>query len=105
LVFVKPKGGKVDLRALLKVLGGMGMMHILVEGGGELVAGLVEEGLADRFLFFIAPKIIGGRAAPTAVEGKGAASLVMAPVLKNINVKRFADDILIEGEAERCSRA
>jgi diaminohydroxyphosphoribosylaminopyrimidine deaminase / 5-amino-6-(5-phosphoribosylamino)uracil reductase len=80
-------------------------MHILVEGGGELVASLVKEGLADRFLFFVAPKIIGGRLAPTAVEGKGVTGLSKAPSLKNINVKRFADDILIEGEALGCSRA
>ena len=103
IIATTKKKGRVDLKDLLRTLGRMGMMHILVEGGGELVASLVEEALADRFLFFIAPKIIGGRAAPTSVEGKGLAELEKAPVLKNINVKRFADDILIEGEAIRCS--
>lgn len=98
-------GKRVDLKYLLKILAKMGMINILVEGGGELAAGLVERNLADRFLFFIAPRIIGGRTAPTSVEGDGVLKLNRAPALKNISIKRFTDDILIEGEVSRCSQA
>ena len=99
VIIVKPdrrSGGKVDLDKLLKALAKMGITNILVEGGGELIADLVKEKLVDRFLVFIAPKIIGGRDAKTAVEGSGTALIKDAFCLKNISVKRFKKDILIE---------
>ncbi|MDO8524869.1 MAG: bifunctional diaminohydroxyphosphoribosylaminopyrimidine deaminase/5-amino-6-(5-phosphoribosylamino)uracil reductase RibD, partial [Candidatus Omnitrophota bacterium] len=92
------RGRRVDLKSLLKKLGRMGMIHILVEGGGELVASLVDDRLVDEFLFFIAPKIIGGRNAVTPVEGKGVARIDQALVFNTIKVRRFEKDILIEAE-------
>ena len=52
--------GRVSLPALLKALGGLGISHILVEGGGKVVGSFVSEGLADRFICFVSPLIIGG---------------------------------------------
>lgn len=89
---------RVDLRALLKELAKREIANILVEGGGELVASLVEERLVDRFLFFIAPKIIGGRLAKTAVEGMGVDRISQATPLKFVKIKRFREDVLIEAE-------
>ena len=92
------RGGKVDLKDLLKKLGGMGMTHVLVEGGGELVAGLIEKRLVDAFLFFIAPKIIGGRDAKTSVEGDGIRRMSQAIRLNGMKIRKFRKDILIEAE-------
>lgn len=52
--------GRVSLPALLKALGGLGISHILVEGGGRVVGSFISGGLADRFICFISPLIIGG---------------------------------------------
>jgi len=71
-----------------------------VEGGGELIASLVKENLVDRFLVFIAPKIIGGRDAKTAVEGSGIENIKDALKLKNMSMKRFKEDILIEAQVQ-----
>jgi diaminohydroxyphosphoribosylaminopyrimidine deaminase/5-amino-6-(5-phosphoribosylamino)uracil reductase len=98
VLFADPRNGRVDLRDLLRKLGRMGMIDVLVEGGGELAAGLVEERLVDRFLFFLAPKIIGGRLAPTSVEGRGIRRMKDALGLEITGVKRFAEDILIEAK-------
>ena len=98
VLMVKNKNGRVDLKELLKILAKDGISHILVEGGGELTASLIEEKLVDKLLFFIAPKIIGGKSAKTPVEGSGVVKVKDALMLKNINVKRFSDDILIEAE-------
>jgi riboflavin biosynthesis protein RibD len=101
VIVVKPQTcseGKVSLKKLLTDLAKRGITNILVEGGGELIAGLVKEGLVDRFLVFIAPKIIGGRDAKTAVEGIGIKKIKDALLLKNISVKRFNEDILIDAE-------
>ena len=99
LLFSRSKNGRIDLKDLLLKLGKAGVVHLLVEGGGELAASFVEEALVDRFLFFIAPKIIGGRTAITAVEGLGVEAVKDALILKNIKVKNFAKDVLIEAEA------
>jgi len=101
VIVVKPDGRhgkKVNLNKLLAALAKRGITNILVEGGGELIAGLLKEDLVDRFLVFIAPKIIGGRDAKTAVEGNGIKLMKDALRLKNISVKRFKEDVLIEAQ-------
>jgi diaminohydroxyphosphoribosylaminopyrimidine deaminase/5-amino-6-(5-phosphoribosylamino)uracil reductase len=94
--------GRADLKKLLTSVNGMGINDVLVEGGGELASGLLEEGLVDRLLVFIAPKVIGGRDAITAVEGLGVARVADAAEFKITGVKTFSKDILIE--AQRCSQ-
>ena len=74
---------------------------ILVEGGGELIASLVQEKLVDKFLFFIAPKIIGGKNAITSVEGSGIKKITQALSLKDVTYKKFGPDLLIEGYITR----
>ena len=98
ILFCKIKDGGVDLRDLLKKLSWLGITDLLVEGGGELVASLVENKLVDQFLFFIAPMIIGGRSAKTAVEGRGVNRIREALRLKNLSMRLFDGDILIEAE-------
>ena len=98
ILSLKAKGSRVDLKALLKALAGMEMTHLLVEGGGELIWSFIEEGLVDEFLFFMAPKIIGGKDAVTAVEGNGFGRIKEAVVLKNLKIKHFKEDILIKAE-------
>jgi diaminohydroxyphosphoribosylaminopyrimidine deaminase/5-amino-6-(5-phosphoribosylamino)uracil reductase len=103
VIVVKPagrSGKRVDLKRLMMALAKRDITNILVEGGGELIAGLVEAGLVDRFLVFIAPKIIGGRDAKTAVEGSGIEKITDALGLKNMSVRRFKEDILIEAEVQ-----
>jgi diaminohydroxyphosphoribosylaminopyrimidine deaminase/5-amino-6-(5-phosphoribosylamino)uracil reductase len=52
--------GRISLKALLKELGKLGIAHVLVEGGGRVAGSFISEGLADRFVCFVAPMIIGG---------------------------------------------
>lgn len=52
--------GRVALKPLLAELGKLGITHILVEGGGKVAGSFISEGLADRFICFVAPMIIGG---------------------------------------------
>ncbi|MCX5678473.1 MAG: bifunctional diaminohydroxyphosphoribosylaminopyrimidine deaminase/5-amino-6-(5-phosphoribosylamino)uracil reductase RibD [Candidatus Omnitrophica bacterium] len=99
LLFCKIKNNRIDLKDLLKKLSWLGVTDLLVEGGGELVAGLVEKKLVDQFIFFISPKIIGGRDAKTAVEGTGVDKVADAVKLKNISIRMFEDDVMIEAEA------
>jgi diaminohydroxyphosphoribosylaminopyrimidine deaminase/5-amino-6-(5-phosphoribosylamino)uracil reductase len=87
-----------DLRLVFEALAGEGLQKILVEGGGEVHASVLREaGLADEACVFVAPKIVGGRAAKTPVEGEGAAFMAEALALRDVRVERFGDDVLIRG--------
>lgn len=97
LIMVKDKGNKVDLGELMKMLGKEQFTSILVEGGGTLIASLFEEGLVDRVMVFIAPKIIGGGEARLHVSGIGVDKVEDALALKDVCVTRFAEDVLVEG--------
>lgn len=92
-----PGNVRVDLAALARELAKMEMTNVLVEGGGELAAGFVEAGLADAVTFFISPKIVGGRNAPTPVEGAGVSEMAEAWKLHDIRVRRFGEDVCVEG--------
>lgn len=97
MIALPESGQRVNLRRLLKKLAKAGIVHILVEGGGELIASLIEERLVDKILFFMAPKIIGGRQAKTAVEGIGVTKVKDALDLKDVKITMFDKDILVEG--------
>lgn len=57
--FIVTKGKRVNILALLKALPSFGILSVLVEGGGKIHASFLQKKLADRFCFFIAPKIFG----------------------------------------------
>jgi len=87
----------LDLRYLMKKLAKSGVASLLIEGGGKVNASALEMGLVDKVLFFIAPKIIGGKNSVTPVEGEGVDRIGKAIKLKDIKVRRFGKDILFEG--------
>ena len=93
----KEKQGQVNLRDMMKKLARLNITNILVEGGGTLIGSLFDEGLVDKVLFFISPKIIGGKDAISSVMGRGVTHVDKAFKLKNIHIKRIGEDFLIEG--------
>jgi diaminohydroxyphosphoribosylaminopyrimidine deaminase/5-amino-6-(5-phosphoribosylamino)uracil reductase len=88
--------GRVDLRALMKLLGERGIVNLLCEGGGVLHASLFAAGLVDKVHAIIAPKIVGGTAYP-AVEGRGAARMLDAITLRDVDTQRLGDDVVVVG--------
>ena len=90
-------GGRIDLADLMKRLGKMGVTSLLVEGGGGVLASALRDGIADKVLFFYAPKILGGDDGVPICRGPGAALMGDAVALEHIRVHRFDDDVMIEG--------
>ncbi len=88
---------RVNLQDLMRTLAEREITSVFVEGGGELTASLLKEKLVDKVLFFIAPKIVGGRDAITSVEGEGILKVSQAIRLKGIEITRFGEDILLTG--------
>ncbi len=93
---VKSKRGKVSLNSLLKELAGRDVVNVLVEGGGELIGGLVDEGFVDEAIFFISPKLIGGNF--SSVKGKGVRNIKNAIEFEEWELSSVGDDILIRGK-------
>ncbi|MFZ2073088.1 MAG: 2,5-diamino-6-(ribosylamino)-4(3H)-pyrimidinone 5'-phosphate reductase [Methanoregula sp.] len=62
---------EVDLGRVLDELGAMGIRRLMVEGGGTLIAGLVRARLVDEIYTYIGNIVIGGKDAPTLVDGPG----------------------------------
>jgi len=91
------KGGEIQLKAIFQELGKEKMMSVLIEGGGGLNESALRQGVVDKVLFFIAPKIIGGKDAKTPVEGEGNSSLARSLLLKNLRVSKLDVDLLVEG--------
>jgi diaminohydroxyphosphoribosylaminopyrimidine deaminase/5-amino-6-(5-phosphoribosylamino)uracil reductase len=90
-------GGRVDLADLLRRLGTRGdMVGVLVEGGGQLAASLLAQHLADRWLAFIAPKVVGGDNAPGPLGGLGVAEMADARAVTFRQVRRCGPDIVID---------
>jgi diaminohydroxyphosphoribosylaminopyrimidine deaminase/5-amino-6-(5-phosphoribosylamino)uracil reductase len=88
---------RVSLDRLLDILGKFGFLSVMIEGGAEINASALQEGIVDKALIFLAPILIGGKAAPTAVGGDGIASLTQAFRLHDTRVEALGDDILVEG--------
>ncbi|MDD3296018.1 MAG: bifunctional diaminohydroxyphosphoribosylaminopyrimidine deaminase/5-amino-6-(5-phosphoribosylamino)uracil reductase RibD [Candidatus Omnitrophica bacterium] len=93
----RDKTGTIPLKKVLKSLYGLGIMSIFVEGGSKTLGNFFDAKLIDKAYFFIAPKIIGGSTALGSIGAKGQASLNKAPVLKDIEIEKIKQDILVYG--------
>jgi diaminohydroxyphosphoribosylaminopyrimidine deaminase/5-amino-6-(5-phosphoribosylamino)uracil reductase len=86
-----------DIVALLEELGRRSISSVLVEGGSNVAGFFVDAGLVNKATFFIAPKIVGGSKAPTAVGGEGVEQMKDALKLEGVEVIRHGDDIEVTG--------
>ena len=93
--------GRVDLGGLLDEIGRRDMLTLLVEGGGELTGSLVDDGLLDEVYAFVAPLLIGGRAAPGPVGDPGAGALAQALRLGNMVTEQIGADVLIRANVRK----
>ncbi len=91
------RAGRVSLTALLELLGKSDVLTLLVEGGGVLLGSFFDERLVDKVCAIIAPMVIGGETAPTAVGGRGAARMADALRLREVTVERLGVDTLVTG--------
>ena len=101
IVVDKDENDKVDIEKLLDILGQQNICSILVEGGATLSGSFVAKKLVDKVYFFIAPKIVGGKEAKTPVAGTGILNLQEALALKDIQIEKLEEDILIIGRVDK----
>ena len=89
--------GRVSLPALLDELGKRGTLSLLVEGGAEVHASFFSATLVDKVYAYVAPRLIGGRAAPGPLGGMGIEHLAASTHLHEVDLVRLGDDLLVTG--------
>ena len=93
---LESEGDRVGVRPALEYLVSEGIHSVLSEGGAEVAGSLLEAGLVDRVLFFLAPKLLGDREAPGPVGGVGPLQMSAARPTAELRVLHFPPDIAIE---------
>ncbi|MGB9987826.1 2,5-diamino-6-(ribosylamino)-4(3H)-pyrimidinone 5'-phosphate reductase [Salarchaeum japonicum] len=84
---------RVDLPSAFAKLESEGVSRVMVEGGGELLFSLFADDLVDALSVFVGSLVIGGRDAPTLVDGEGFTENV--PRLDLEEVERLDDGVLL----------
>lgn len=62
---------RVDLQDVMRILGENSISSLFIEGGGTINASFLENNLIDKVVLYFAPKLVGGKNAPTFLEGTG----------------------------------
>ncbi len=101
LLYIPIKDGHLNLEELMRKLGEMDISSVMLEGGGTLNWSALEAGIVDRLQVYMAPKIFGGKDAPSPVGGMGAELPSDAFTAGKPKVTFLGDDILIESELRR----
>jgi diaminohydroxyphosphoribosylaminopyrimidine deaminase/5-amino-6-(5-phosphoribosylamino)uracil reductase len=90
LAFVQYPG---DLGSALSDLRRRGVHRVFVEGGPAVAGSFVREGVADEFLVYVAPALLGGDV--LALGDVGVTTIGEAVRLKLTDVERLGDDLLL----------
>ncbi len=93
----------VDLRLMMRILSEeLGIRRLVVEGGPSLNAALIEGGMVDELFWTVAPKILGGAAARTMVEGV-ALPPDRVPLLQLVSVHHHESELFLRYRFPRAS--
>ncbi|MCI0372524.1 MAG: bifunctional diaminohydroxyphosphoribosylaminopyrimidine deaminase/5-amino-6-(5-phosphoribosylamino)uracil reductase RibD [candidate division NC10 bacterium] len=88
---------RISLAALMQALVAREITSVLIEGGAEIHASALSEGIVDKVAFFLAPLLIGGKTAPSALGGPGIEKLADAVRLRDVRFAPLGEDLLVEG--------
>jgi len=89
--------GKINLEYLLKKLYEKGICSIMVEAGAGLNGAFLKQKLADKFYFFLAPKLMADKTALASFEGLNTENPDQCIRLRFEEIKNFPPDLMIEG--------
>jgi diaminohydroxyphosphoribosylaminopyrimidine deaminase / 5-amino-6-(5-phosphoribosylamino)uracil reductase len=95
---------RVSLSSLVRDLGKRDVQGILIEGGASLAWGAVREAVIDDVVLYLAPKLVGGVAAPSVVGGSGFAPIGQALELDLSSAERLGPDLKVVARVHRDHR-
>ncbi len=97
VLLAKGSKGHVDLKNLMKMLGGFGVTSVLIEGGSEVHASALKSGIVDKVVMFIAPMLMTGKDSLCSIGGVSPTRLTQSIRLRNMTSRMVGDDLVIEG--------
>lgn len=92
-----PRSQWLDVPALLDELGRRRLTNLLVEGGSEVLASFLEAGALDEVHVFLAPRLVGGRAAKSPIGGCGIDRIAQALSVAEWQSERLEMDLYLHG--------
>ncbi len=97
LILLPRRGTHLSWHEILHDLGERGVSSTIIEGGGRVFASAFQERVIDRVKIYLAPKIFGGEAATTPVEGPGVPNVERAINFDRLKTRTLGPDVVIEG--------
>ncbi|MBT2700186.1 bifunctional diaminohydroxyphosphoribosylaminopyrimidine deaminase/5-amino-6-(5-phosphoribosylamino)uracil reductase RibD [Bacillus sp. ISL-40] len=88
---------KVDPKDVMEILGEHLISSVLIEGGGTINASFLENKCIDKVILYFAPKLIGGKDAPTFLEGAGIEKMSDAVDLVDTSIIKIGKDFKFIG--------
>ncbi|MEK4252572.1 bifunctional diaminohydroxyphosphoribosylaminopyrimidine deaminase/5-amino-6-(5-phosphoribosylamino)uracil reductase RibD [Ureibacillus sp. FSL K6-2830] len=85
----------ICLDEMLEQLYKHGITDVLVEGGGEINASFIRAGLVNKYIIYIAPKILGGRHSITPVAGDDVDNMNLAAKVEIDSFDKVGEDLRI----------
>lgn len=95
------KNDRIDIDALMPMLGRLQITSVLIEGGGAVIGSALQDRVVDKILLFYAPKILGGDDGVPICRGAGPKLMKDCISVEDIAIHRFDDDVMIEGTVRR----
>ncbi|WP_249871500.1 bifunctional diaminohydroxyphosphoribosylaminopyrimidine deaminase/5-amino-6-(5-phosphoribosylamino)uracil reductase RibD [Oceanobacillus saliphilus] len=98
ITVIETTGSKhTDPMEVVAQLGERGISSLIIEGGGNISASFLEHALIDKVVLYVAPKLIGGKDAPTFLEGTGIDQMKDAIELDYTDISRIGPDFKFIG--------
>lgn len=91
------ENARIDLQGLLVELGKLPLTSVLVEGGSQVLGEFLEQGLADDFYFFYAPKILADPQGLPSFAGRARECMSEALPVYALKVRHFGQDVMFSG--------
>ncbi|HUT55674.1 MAG TPA: bifunctional diaminohydroxyphosphoribosylaminopyrimidine deaminase/5-amino-6-(5-phosphoribosylamino)uracil reductase RibD [bacterium] len=102
VIVKKDRGGRADIRAVMRELGARKIASVLLEGGSGLFGAALRAGVVDELVLFIAPKIMGGGISVTG--GIGPPRIADAIALAGVKARRIGADLMITAKVVNDNR-
>jgi diaminohydroxyphosphoribosylaminopyrimidine deaminase / 5-amino-6-(5-phosphoribosylamino)uracil reductase len=96
-IFVTSSGNFVDPKEVVAILGEHLISSVFIEGGGNIHASFLENKLVDKVVLYFAPKLVGGKNAPTFLEGEGISDMADAIELSDTDIEKIGKDFKFTG--------
>jgi diaminohydroxyphosphoribosylaminopyrimidine deaminase/5-amino-6-(5-phosphoribosylamino)uracil reductase len=91
------KKGRIDLNALMRQLGRMGITSLLIEGGAQVAGSAIAADIVDKVIIFYAPKLLGGDDGIPMFRGQGTAYMQDAVAIQDMTVEMVEEDFMVQG--------